>query len=133
MINIFLINTFKQVYLSIYLAKVLALQPLRQNTSCHVGNSNGQRWILQSTSAKSGSLVTSGWCCGCSFLAILRSLLHRRDRDCFGNDMRKKGGVALYIRNNMIGVASINQEEHFEVISVTAEIPSNSVMLICGI
>ena len=30
-------------------------------------------------------------------------------------------------------VASINQAEHFEVISIIAELPSNHVMLICGI
>ena len=58
--------------------------------------------------------------------------LYRRDRDCCGNDMRKKGGVAMYVRNN-IRVASINQAEHFEVISIIAELPSNHVMLICGI
>jgi hypothetical protein len=54
MINIFLINTFKQVYLSIYFAKVLALQPLRQNTSC-------LEWATLETakSAKSSSLVTN--------------------------------------------------------------------------
>ena len=46
--------------------------------------------------------------------------------------MRKKGGVAMYVRNN-IRVASINQAEHFEDISIIAELPLNHVMLICGI
>ena len=60
MINIFLINTFKQVYLSIYFAKILALQPLRQNTICHMDDSNGQCWKLQSQQNQVRSLLPVG-------------------------------------------------------------------------
>ena len=36
-----------------------------------------------------------------SVVAISNYVLHRRDRNCFGNDKRKGGGVAVYVRSNI--------------------------------
>ena len=47
-----------------------------------------------------------------SAFGISNYTIYRRDRDCFGSDNRKKGGVAIYMRNNL-KVKSIITSERF--------------------
>ena len=46
--------------------------------------------------------------------------------------MRRNGGIAIYIRNN-INVVDIQSSEEFELIAITSSLPIGHHMLICGI
>ena len=56
----------------------------------------------------------------------------RRDRDCFANDNRKKGGVAIYARNNL-RVRKVTKSDGYECIFLEIELPSKYSMLVCGL
>ncbi|XP_028414902.1 uncharacterized protein LOC114537989 [Dendronephthya gigantea] len=58
--------------------------------------------------------------------------IYRRDRNWSGNDMRNKGGVAIYIRNN-ITVVDVHTATDYEVICITIRLPLGQHMLICGV
>ena len=59
-------------------------------------------------------------------------VIFRRDRNCSGRDVRKKGGVAVYVRNN-ISVINVFRSELYELILVTLLLPSGFRLLICGL
>ena len=65
-------------------------------------------------------------------IAISNYALFRRDRNWNGTDMRRNGGIAIYIRNN-INVVDIQSSEEFEPIAITCSLPIGHHMLICGI
>ena len=67
-----------------------------------------------------------------SVVAISNYTIYRRDRNCFDNDKRQRGGVAIYTRNN-IKVTNITRSERFECISLNIELPSGHKMLMCGV
>ena len=67
-----------------------------------------------------------------SVIAISNYALYRRDRNWSGRDMRKNGGIAIYIRNN-INVTDIHRSEKFELIAITTSLPKGEHMLICGV
>ena len=52
-----------------------------------------------------------------SIVAIEGYTVYRRDRDWAGTDKRKKGGVAVYVRENL-KVLHVNRERSFEMLSV---------------
>ena len=58
--------------------------------------------------------------------------IYRRDRDWAGTDKRKKGGVAVYVRENL-KVLNVNREFSFEMLSVELLLPSGHHMLIIGL
>lgn len=58
--------------------------------------------------------------------------MYRRDRDWAGTDKRKKGGVAIYVRENL-KVLNVNRESSFEMLSVELLLPSGHRMLITGL
>ena len=51
--------------------------------------------------------------------------IYRQDRDYGGTDLRKKGGVAIYIRNNLI-ITDVTRSERFECISLVIDLPSRN-------
>ena len=65
-------------------------------------------------------------------IAITNYNVYKRDRNWFGTDARKKGGVAVYVRNNL-KVTEIKRSEMFESICITLDLPSGHKMLICGL
>ena len=65
-------------------------------------------------------------------IAISNYALFRRDRNWNGTDMRRNGGITIYIRNN-INVVDIQSSEEFEPIAITSSLPIGHHMLICGI
>ena len=67
-----------------------------------------------------------------SVVAISNYVLHRRDRNCFGNDKRKGGGEAVYVRSN-IHIESVDRSDKYESISVVIKLPGDHKMLICGV
>ena len=67
-----------------------------------------------------------------SVIAISNYTIYRRDRNWFGNDKRQRGGVAIYVRNN-IRVLSVIRSELYECVSLIIELPSGHKMLMCGI
>ena len=58
--------------------------------------------------------------------------IYRRDRDCFANDNRKKGGVAIYLRNNL-RVKKVTKSDRYECIFLEIERPSKYSMLVLGL
>jgi hypothetical protein len=50
-------------------------------------------------------------------VAISNYVLHRRDRNCFGNDKRTGGGVAVYVGSN-IHIEIVDRSDKYESISV---------------
>ena len=58
--------------------------------------------------------------------------LFRRDRGWADLDKRKKGGVAIYVRDNL-NVLDIYRSSLYEIICLTLLLPSGHRMLICGI
>ena len=65
-------------------------------------------------------------------VGISNYTIYRRDRDCFANDNRKKGGVAIYVRNNL-RVRKVTKSDRYECIFVEIELPSKYSMLVCGL
>lgn len=57
--------------------------------------------------------------------------IYRRDRNQFGNDLQKKGSMAVYIRNNLC-VLNVSWSNAFELISITLDLPSSHKMLLCS-
>ena len=58
--------------------------------------------------------------------------IFRRDRNWSGNDMRNGGGVAVYIRNNIM-VVKVHIASDYEVIRTTICLPSGHHLLACGV
>ena len=58
--------------------------------------------------------------------------IFRRDRNWSGRDVRKKGGVAVYVQNN-ISVIDVFRSELYELIGATLLLPSGFRLLICGL
>ncbi|CAB3991556.1 Hypothetical predicted protein [Paramuricea clavata] len=58
--------------------------------------------------------------------------IYRRDRNWANNDSRCKGGVAVYIRNN-ITVTDVYRSNLYELICITLTLPSGHHMLVCGL
>ena len=58
--------------------------------------------------------------------------IFRRDRDWSGLDMRNKGGVAIYTRNNL-SVIGIYCSDLYELLCLTLRLPTGHRMLICGL
>ena len=58
--------------------------------------------------------------------------IFRRDRNWSGNDIRNKGGVTIYIRNN-ITVVDVHRASNYEVICITLRLPSGHHLLVCGV
>ena len=58
--------------------------------------------------------------------------IFRRDRSWEGRDMRAKGGVAIYVRNNL-KVIDIYRSSLYELIGVTLLLPTGNRMLIYGL
>ena len=58
--------------------------------------------------------------------------MNRRDRNWGGRDMRKNGGIAVYVRNN-ITVSEVHRSNDFELIAITIELPGGHHMLVCGL
>ena len=58
--------------------------------------------------------------------------IFRRDRSWEGRDMRAKGGVAIYVRNNL-KVFDIYRSSLYELIDVTLLLPTGNRMLIYGL
>ena len=57
--------------------------------------------------------------------------IFRRDRGWENLDSRKKGGVAIYVRNNL-KVLDVYRSRLYELICLTLLLPSGHSMLICG-
>ena len=49
--------------------------------------------------------------------------IFRRDRNWSGRDMRNKGGVAIYTRNNL-SVIDINRLDLYELLCLTLRLPT---------
>ena len=62
-------------------------------------------------------------------VGISNYTIYRRDRDCFANDNRKKGGVAIYVRNNL-RVRKVTESDRYECIFLEIELPSKYNMLV---
>ena len=58
--------------------------------------------------------------------------LFRRDRGWADLDKGKKGGVAVYVRNNL-NVLDIYRSSSYKLICLTLVLPSGHHMLICGL
>ena len=58
--------------------------------------------------------------------------LFRRDRNWENLDSRKKGGVAIYVRDNL-KVLDVHCSRLYELICLTLLLPSGHCMLICGL
>ena len=65
-------------------------------------------------------------------MATSNYALYRRGRNWSGRDMRKNGGIAIYIRNN-INVIDVYRSEEFELIAITTSLPKGQHVLICGV
>ena len=59
-----------------------------------------------------------------SVVAIDGYTIHRRDRDWGGKDKRKKGGIAVYVREQL-KVLDVKQDSAFEMISLRLLLPSS--------
>ena len=59
-----------------------------------------------------------------SVAAIDGYTIHRRDRDWGGKDKRKKGGIAVYVREQL-KVLDVKQDSAFEMISLRLLLPSS--------
>ena len=64
-----------------------------------------------------------------SIVAIEGYTIYRRDRDWAGTDKRKKGGVAVYVRENL-KVLNVSREHSFEMLSVELLLPSGHMLII---
>ena len=58
--------------------------------------------------------------------------IFRRARKWEGRDMRAKGGIAIYVRNNL-KVIDIYRSSLYELIGVTLLLPTGNHMLIYGL
>ncbi|PFX29447.1 Fibrinogen C domain-containing protein 1 [Stylophora pistillata] len=67
-----------------------------------------------------------------SIVALEGYTIYRRDRDWAGTDKRKKGGVAVYVRENL-KVLNVNRQRSFEMLSVELLLPSGHHMLMTGL
>lgn len=56
----------------------------------------------------------------------------RRDRGWADLDKRKKGGVAIYVRDSL-KVLDVYRSNLYEFIALTVQLPSDHIMLICGL
>ena len=56
----------------------------------------------------------------------------RRDRGWADLDKRKKGGVAVYVRDSL-KVLDVYRSNLYEFIALTVLLPSDHIMLICGL
>ena len=58
--------------------------------------------------------------------------IFRRDRNWNGRDMRNKGGIAIYIRNNL-AVEDVYRSSLYELICITLRLPKGHRFVICGV
>lgn len=58
--------------------------------------------------------------------------IYRRDRNWSGTDMRNKGGIPNYVRNNLL-VVSVHRSSLYEMMCLKLTLPSGQNMLICGL
>ena len=58
--------------------------------------------------------------------------IYRRDRNWLGNDMRNKGGIAIYTRNNL-KVTNVYRAKLYELLCLKLRLPSRHNMLVCGL
>ena len=58
-----------------------------------------------------------------STVNIANYQIYRRDRNCFGQDNRSKGGIAVFVRSNL-RVIDIFKSRLYELICLTIELPS---------
>ena len=56
----------------------------------------------------------------------------RRDRDYSGRDLRAKGGIAIYVRENL-DVVDIYKSKLYELICLTLRLPSGHMLFVCGV
>ena len=67
-----------------------------------------------------------------STVNIANYQIYRRDRNCFGQDNRSKGGIAVYVRSNL-RVIDIFKSRLYELICLTIELPSGHRLFLCGV
>ncbi|CAB4030584.1 Hypothetical predicted protein [Paramuricea clavata] len=65
-----------------------------------------------------------------SLVCIPNYNIFRRDRDYSGRDLRAKGGIAIYVRENL-DVVDIYKSELYELICLTLRLPSGHMLLVC--
>ena len=57
--------------------------------------------------------------------------IYRRDRNWSGRDLRNKGGISIYTRNNL-SVIDVYRSNLYEFICLTVSLPSgNCILLFC--
>ena len=67
-----------------------------------------------------------------SVVNIPNYTIFRRDRNWGGQDMRSKGGVAIYVRSNL-KVIDIQQSDLYELIEITFLLPTGNTMIVYGL
>ena len=58
--------------------------------------------------------------------------IYRRDRNWSGRDLRNKGGIAIYTRNNL-SVIDVYRSNLYEFICLTVSLPSGNCILLSGL
>ena len=58
--------------------------------------------------------------------------IYRRDRNWSGRDLRNKGGIAIYTRNNL-SVIDVYRSNLYEFICLTVSLPSGDCILLSGL
>ena len=66
-----------------------------------------------------------------SVVCIPNYNIFRRDRDYSSSDLRPKGGIAIYVRENL-NVVDIYKSEQYELICLTLRLPSQHMLFVCG-
>ena len=67
-----------------------------------------------------------------SVVNIPNYTIFRRDRNWGGQDLRSKGGVAIYVRNNL-KVIDIQRSDLYELIEITLLLPTGNTMIVYGL
>ena len=67
-----------------------------------------------------------------SVVNIPNYTIFRRDRNWGGHDMRSKGGVAVYVRDNL-KVIDIYRSDVYELIEITLLLPMGNTMIVYGL
>ena len=65
-------------------------------------------------------------------IAITNYIVYRRDRNWFGTDKRAKGGIAIYVRNNL-HVIGVKRSDKFECICVKTKLLVILYLTVCGL
>ena len=67
-----------------------------------------------------------------SVVNITNYTIFRRDRNWGGQDTRSKGGVAIYVRNNL-KVIDIKRSDLHELFEITLLLPMGNTMIVYGL